>query len=126
MLDKDKNKGFLDAIRKDKYNTDLHAVYADFLEESGELERMARHRQKAGQGFLIYKIRRKSDGLFLNSHDDEENWNKIGRSFKTKSGAAAEINSYVFRRQVDKNDIEIVVMYGHFQEVAACEHNWKK
>jgi len=98
MLDKKKNREFLKAIKENPNDLDLKKVYADFLEEQNEPLLAAQQRAKAGQGHIVYKVRRKSDGLFLNKKGYSKTvWDSEGISYKNKY----TVNSFLKRNTTD-------------------------
>ena len=71
-------KGFVKAIKENPGDVASRLAYADWLEEHGRRHDAIHQRSAAGVSWVVYKIRRKSDGLYSDGRGD---WNKKGKAW---------------------------------------------
>jgi uncharacterized protein (TIGR02996 family) len=72
-------KGFLKAIKENPGDVASRLAYADWLEEHGRRHDAILQRAAANVSWVVYKIRRKSDGLYS---DGRWGWNEKGKSWQ--------------------------------------------
>jgi uncharacterized protein (TIGR02996 family) len=72
-------KGFLKAIKENPSDVASRLAYADWLEEHGRRHDAILQRAAANVSWVVYKIRRKSDGLYS---DGRYTWNDKGKSWQ--------------------------------------------
>ena len=71
-------RGFLKAIKSDPKDVASRLAYADWLEEHGRRHDAILQRAAANVSWVVYKIRRQSDGLFA---DGRGGWTEKGKAW---------------------------------------------
>src|SRR5947209_6408495 len=71
-------KGFLKAIKENPGDVASRLAYADWLEEHGRRHDAIVQRAAANVSWVVYKIRRKSDGLYS---DGRYTWSDKGKAW---------------------------------------------
>jgi uncharacterized protein (TIGR02996 family) len=71
-------KGFLKAIKENPGDVASRLAFADWLEEHGRRHDAIQQRAAANVSWVVYKIRRKSDGLYS---DGRYGWNEKGKAW---------------------------------------------
>jgi uncharacterized protein (TIGR02996 family) len=106
-------RGFLQAIEEAPADVASRLAYADWLEEHGRSYEAMKQRVKGGVSQALYKLRRKSDGLFSEGGGKDAKWTTTGRSWPGLIHLRAHLIAQARRSSYGNNtpwgDLEVVV-----------------
>ena len=86
-------KGFLKAIKENPGDVASRLAYADWLEEHGRRHDAIHQRAAANVSWVVYKIRRKSDGLYSDGRSD---WNEKGKAWPKLSLLKQHLSAFSY------------------------------
>lgn len=91
MADVDE-RGLLKAIKENPGDVASRLAYADWLEEHGRRHDAIHQRAAANVSWVVYKIRRKSDGLYA----DRTGWNEKGKAYSKLGLVKQQLSSFSY------------------------------